>query len=115
MTASTDTIEAWVRAQSEGSPTTLSVRYLGEEGSMLNADQIVDVVNALWRDFCEAQGEVHLAAAEGWSYVSGGMAKAVLVRGGIQLGVERFCGGWLLNDERTVKLLAQMKEATAAA
>lgn len=67
---------------------------------MLNAERIADVVNGLWREFRESQGAADANAGEGWSYVSGGLAKAVLTRDCIELGVDRFCGGWRPGERR---------------
>lgn len=111
MTASTEMIESWVASHGDDSPDTLGTRYAGADSAMLNADQVVDVVNGLWREYCEAHGA---AAADnaGWSYVSGGTTKTILTCDGIELGVERFCGGWPVSDKRTAKLLTEIFEAT---
>lgn len=119
MAVSAELFKAWVESKGGDEGTTLGSLYLGEDVSMLNADQVVEVVNGPWHDFCGGQSEsademskADLAERFGdWSYVSGGMAGAVIAMDGESLRVDRFCGGWTLNGAKTAALLEAHFEA----
>lgn len=85
---------------------TLSLRYVGEERDILNADQLVTVVQGLCEEFAAASG---INPPEGsWRYVSSGMARAALSIGDRTIGVERFVGTWPLVGEKSAALLSEI-------
>lgn len=112
----------WVESQSEHAESTLSSRYLGEELSILNADQVVELINALWHDFCgggsgENGGVSDLDAADRfgvWEYVRGGMGQLELAMDGSHHRVARDLGQWPLAGDKTVALLEGLCEAAPA-
>lgn len=122
MNSVSDAVQDWVGSQAESADSTLSSRYLGEELSILNADQVVELTNALWHDFCRGSSDdagehsgADLAARFGeWKYVRGGIGQLDLAMGDSHRRVARDLGGWPLAGDKTVALLEGLYDAAPA-
>lgn len=116
MSVTTDTLLSWLQAADDADKS-LSERYLSERTDMLNADQVTEVANELWLEYCAAQngdGTVNdeLRERHGeWTYVRGGMAVAEIQLGEASAKVDRFCGGWPFASGKTAGLIAQLVTA----
>lgn len=119
MSSDSSAVQDWVESRPDSAGFTLSSRYLGEEVSLLNADQAVELVNGLWHDFCRGNSDTaaDLSDAEAaarfgeWKYVRGGTGQLVLAIDENDCRVARNMGGWLVADEKTVALLEGLHEA----
>lgn len=117
-----DSFDRFVESKNEDGGATLSLHYLGEELSGLNADQIVLVANELWHDFCRSQPESggefskeELAQRFGeWKFVRGGTTKVEIAMNGNQQRVDRFCGAWALGSDETAAFIDGLYEAAPA-
>lgn len=112
-------LNAWVASAGDDAGVTLSAHYLGEELTCLNLDQIVQVVNELWNDFCRSQSKPGQAFTKDalaerfgeWMFIRGGMSNAEMAMDGNHRRVDRFCGGWTLAGDDTAAMLESLYDA----
>lgn len=116
MSVSTDAFLSWLQSAADAEMS-LSEKFLGENVEMLNSDQVAELANDLWLEYCAAQagdGSVNDEVRERhgeWKYVRGGMVVAEVQLDESSTKVERFCGGWPFASGKTAAMLAKLVEA----